>query len=116
MRKAFKVYPCGNLSPRGASEVGSRGKKSHVGTGGCARAESTPGGTSNVGHAGKVPVGERARFTRAEGLQGVGDQCVQFVISFLFVLGTNGGMQPVVMAPKNLKQRLLSYMTLVRGL
>ena len=30
---------------------------------------------------------------------------VVVVISFLFVLGTNGRMQPVVMAPKNLSTK-----------
>ena len=29
------------------------------------------------------------------------------VISFLFVLGTNGRMQPVVMAPKNLDEQYM---------
>ena len=31
--------------------------------------------------------------------------CITIVISFLFVLGTKGRMQPVVMAPKNLSTK-----------
>ena len=34
-----------------------------------------------------------------------GSRVVVVVISFLFVLGTNGRMQPVVMAPKNLSTK-----------
>ena len=34
-----------------------------------------------------------------------GGSRVVVVISFLFVLGTNGRMQPVVMAPKNLSTK-----------